>query len=75
MKKNVTQEKVNHALDLARDMIHNLIMDGNDPAVVYSVFAIGCALSAHVHNIKEDAHIEGCRAVYRDLEAVLGELK
>lgn len=75
MKKEIDKERAQHALDLARDLIRQLIADGNDPSVVYSVFAIGCALSAHAHSIKEEFYLEGCRAIYQDLEPFFGELQ
>ena len=75
MKKEAVQEKVNHALDLAQEIIHELTMDGNDSTVLYSVFSIGCAVMAHVGGIGEDAYLEGCKAIYQDLEVSIGNRK
>jgi len=75
MKNEAAQEKVNHSLDLAKQIIHELTMDGNDTTVLYSMFSIGCAVMAHVQGMDEDAYLEGCKAIYHDLEVAVGSLK
>jgi hypothetical protein len=56
---------------MAREMILKMLMDGNDPIVIYSVFSIGNAISAHVHKINKEDYLRGCDAIYEDAQDFL----
>ena len=52
------------ASKMAAKLMQNLIMGGEDPAVVYMVFSIGGAICAHVHEEKREEYLINCGQFY-----------
>ena len=67
----LNNERLDQSLNVAREMILKMLMDGNDPVVIYSVFAVGSAISAHVHGLNKDTYLRGCDAIYEDMKDFL----
>jgi hypothetical protein len=70
----VDQERVSRATDMALEIMNRLVMDGEDPLVVQSIFAIGNAVSAHINSIEKDKYMEFCNAFYDSTPAFLKDL-
>jgi hypothetical protein len=67
----LNNERLDHSINIAKEMILKMLMDGNDPVVIYSVFAVGSAISAHVHGLNKDTYLRGCDAIYEDMKKFL----
>jgi hypothetical protein len=70
----VDQERVSRATDMALETMNRLVMDGEDPLVVQSIFSIGNAVSAHINKIEKDKYMEFCSAFYDSTPAFLKDI-
>ena len=53
MSDRIDEESAERALDIALATIRTLEMDGEDPAIIFSMFAIGGAVCAQMHKLKQ----------------------
>ena len=68
---NLNNERLDQSIKIAKEMILKMLMDGNDPIVIYSVFAVGNAIGAHVHSLPKEVYLRGCDAIYEDAKEFL----
>jgi hypothetical protein len=68
MSSKISAQRASHACDLAKEIIEQLVLDGNDHLVIYSVFAIGLAANAHTMGLDVETYLSGCEAAYKDLQ-------
>ena len=64
----MSEQRTNHACDLAKEFIEQMVLDGNDFFVIYSAFAIGLAANAHTMGLDLKTYLDGCKAAYEDLQ-------
>ena len=64
----MSEQRARHACDLAKELIDQLVLDGNDPSVIYATFAIGLAANAHVMRLDLQTYLNGCISAYEDLQ-------
>jgi len=59
-------ETARQAQQLAQELLQEMVLDGNDPTVIYSVFSIGSSICAHVNGLSKKKHLEGSDMFYEE---------
>jgi hypothetical protein len=54
MEDKLDGERANRAATLAVKIMSDLEMDGEDPSVIFSIFAIGSSVCAQMHEVKKE---------------------
>jgi hypothetical protein len=57
-------DRVEYALDLAKEYIDGMILDGSDMHVIFSVFGLGFGALAHIEEMNKETFLEGCSIIY-----------
>jgi len=74
MSDRIDEERADRALDIALSTIRALEMDGEDPAIIFSVFAIGGSICAQMHDVSKETYLEGCEKFYLETTRFLKDL-
>jgi hypothetical protein len=74
MSDRIAEESAERALDIALSTIRTLEMDGEDPTIIFSIFAIGGAVCAQMHDIGKEKYLEGCEKFYLETTRFLKDL-
>jgi hypothetical protein len=62
-------EITERAHDLAKELMHEMILDGNSTPVVFATFLTGSAMCAVIEAMSKETFLEGCEAVYNDYKS------
>jgi hypothetical protein len=68
MVEKIDIEKMEHALDLAKEYTDEMFLDGNDQTVVLSVFGFGFGALAHIEKMSRETFLEGCSIIYDQMD-------
>jgi hypothetical protein len=49
-------------------------MDGEDPTIIFSIFAIGGSICAQMHDVSKETYLEGCEKFYLETTRFLKDL-
>lgn len=71
MHERIHIETARQAQQLAQELLQEMVLDGNDPAVIYSVFSIGSSICAHVNGLSKKKHLEGSGMFYEETATFL----
>jgi hypothetical protein len=74
MSDRIDEESAERALDIALGTIRTFEMDGEDPAIIFSIFAIGGAICAQMHDVSKETYLEGCEKFYLETTKFLKDL-
>jgi hypothetical protein len=74
MEDKLDGERANRAANLAVEILIDLEMDGEDPSVIFSIFAIGSSISAQIHEVKKERYLEACGGVYDETTEFLTDI-
>jgi len=64
----ISEERAEHACNIAAEFIEQMVLDGNNNFVIYTIFSIGLAAYAHTMGLTLEKYLEGCKAAYEDLQ-------
>ena len=68
------QENADRALELALSTIKTFEMDGEDPAVIFSAFAIASSIYAQMNNKSKEIYLAGCGMFYDETTRFLKDI-
>jgi len=74
MEDKLDGERANRAANLAVKILIDLEMDGEDPSIIFSIFAIGSSISAHIHEVKKERYLEVCGEFYDETTEFLTDI-
>jgi len=64
MSDRIAEEGAKRATELAMQIMSSLEMDGNDPTVIFSIFAIGSSVCAQMNGLGKEKYLYGCGKFY-----------
>jgi hypothetical protein len=74
MEDKLDGERANRAANLAVKIMSDLEMDGEDPSVIFSIFAIGSSVCAQIHEVKKERYLEACGGFYDETTEFLTDI-
>ena len=64
MSDRIIEESAERALELALSTIKTFEMDGEDPAVIFAVFAIASSIYAQMNDKSKETYLKFCGVFY-----------
>jgi hypothetical protein len=74
MSDRIAEEGAAQATELAMQIMSSLEMDGNDTAVIFSIFAIGSAICAQLNGLEKEKYLYGCDKFYEETTRFLKDI-
>ena len=74
MEDKLDGERANRAATLAVKIMSDLEMDGEDPSVIFSIFAIGSSVCAQMHEVKKERYLEAQAGFYDETTEFLTDI-
>jgi len=68
-------EQATRALRLAMEILTEFENEGEDPTLIFSVFAIGSSVCAQLHEVKKEKYLEHCGNFYDDATEFLTDME
>jgi hypothetical protein len=68
-------ERATRAAKLAMEILTELENEGEDPSIIFSVFAIGSSVCAQLHEVNKEKYLEHCGNFYDDATEFLTDME
>ena len=68
-------EQATRAAKLAMEILTEFENEGEDPSIIFSVFAIGSSVCAQLHDVKKEKYLEHCGNFYDDATEFLTDME
>lgn len=74
MSDRIIEESAERALELALSTIKTFEMDGEDPTVIFAVFAIASSIYAQMNNKSKETYLKFCGTFYDEAARFLKDV-
>ena len=74
MNEKLDNERAGRAAEMAAKIMSDLVMDGEDELVIYTIFSIGSAICAQIHDLDKEKYLKGCGKFYEETTRFLKDI-